>query len=158
MLIIAIFFLVTFFTLLFKNYIPIDSRKLVQITLLIALGCYFSWSWSLGRQTLAMKTWRVKVITQNQQMAQYPSLLHAFYRYIGILLPWIAVEIINNVQQEYRYNHNIPTRHYHMLMQLGWLVTALVFPWAWAIFHPEKLSFHDALARTRLVYEPKKPA
>jgi uncharacterized RDD family membrane protein YckC len=52
----------------------------------LVLGVYFVWHWSHGRQTLAMKTWKVKLVdnadappNQNQLLLRYalswPSLL-----------------------------------------------------------------------------------
>jgi len=37
----------------------------LQAVLFVVMGVYFTWSWSLGRQTLAMKTWRLRIVTRD---------------------------------------------------------------------------------------------
>lgn len=39
------------------------SRLVFQIYLLAVMGVYFVWCWRHGGQTLAMKTWRVQLVT-----------------------------------------------------------------------------------------------
>ncbi|MDD3530809.1 MAG: RDD family protein [Gallionellaceae bacterium] len=39
-------------------------RLLYQGWLLLVAGVYFTWSWRRGGQTLAMKTWRIRLITE----------------------------------------------------------------------------------------------
>jgi uncharacterized RDD family membrane protein YckC len=38
------------------------QRWTLQAVLFIAIGVYFVWCWSRGGQTLAMKTWRLRVV------------------------------------------------------------------------------------------------
>jgi len=40
------------------------ARATLQAVLLSACGAYFVWQWTRTGQTLAMKTWRLKLITQ----------------------------------------------------------------------------------------------
>jgi uncharacterized RDD family membrane protein YckC len=37
-------------------------RLLFQAYLLVVAGVYFTWSWRRGGQTLAMKTWRIRLV------------------------------------------------------------------------------------------------
>lgn len=39
-------------------------RPLLQLYLLALAGAYFIWQWRRGGQTLAMKTWRLRLVTQ----------------------------------------------------------------------------------------------
>lgn len=41
------------------------SRTLLQVYLFVILGIYFVWFWTHGGQTLAMKTWRIRLVTAN---------------------------------------------------------------------------------------------
>ncbi len=41
------------------------SRLLLQCTAAGMVSAYFLWCWTRGGQTLAMKTWRIRVIRQN---------------------------------------------------------------------------------------------
>lgn len=55
----------------------------LQIFVFAVLGLYFGWFWSHGGQTVAMKTWRVRVLTKNG-VALSPT--RALCRY---LLSWL---------------------------------------------------------------------
>lgn len=55
-----------------------------RLTLFVALGCYFIPQWASGGQTLAMKTWRIKLETE---CGNDLSILKATLRY---LVSWIS--------------------------------------------------------------------
>nr|WP_268793435.1 RDD family protein [Noviherbaspirillum sp. Root189] len=38
-------------------------RNISQVWLFLVIGVYFVWFWTHGGQTLAMKTWRIKLVT-----------------------------------------------------------------------------------------------
>jgi uncharacterized RDD family membrane protein YckC len=40
------------------------TRPLFQLYLVALCGCYFVWQWRRGGQTLAMKTWRLRLVTR----------------------------------------------------------------------------------------------
>ena len=66
------------------------QRLLLQAMLLIAIGAYFSWCWSRSGQTLALKTWNLRVIDTS---GRHPSLARAIARYIlayTLALPGMA--------------------------------------------------------------------
>ncbi len=63
------------------------ARPLFQLYLLTVAAAYFVWQWRRGGQTLAMKTWRMRLVTR----ASAPlSLRHATSRFVfavpGVLL------------------------------------------------------------------------
>lgn len=41
------------------------ARPLLQAHLVVLAGAYFVWQWRRGGSTLAMKTWRLRVVTRN---------------------------------------------------------------------------------------------
>ena len=41
------------------------SRGLYQLYLLLVAGAYFVWAWRRGGQTLAMQTWRIRLVSQD---------------------------------------------------------------------------------------------
>jgi uncharacterized RDD family membrane protein YckC len=41
------------------------GRGLLQFYLFLVLGIYFVWFWTHGGQTLAMKTWRIRLVTRD---------------------------------------------------------------------------------------------
>ena len=56
------------------------KRYLLQLTLWFFIGIYFAWCWSRSGQTLAMKTWRLKLVGQDGNLL---SLQTAFLRYMA---------------------------------------------------------------------------
>jgi uncharacterized RDD family membrane protein YckC len=123
------------FSTLSQTRHALDNRHWQQGFLFIILGIYFIWFWSKG-QTLAMKTWRIRLVDrQGRPLSQYRALL----RY---LLSWLWF---------------LPAMAATSLLNLPVLVTAmLVIIWAlgWALssrFHPQQQFWHDALAGTRLI-------
>lgn len=63
MLLLAVLFVSGFIVVGFLPPEPTPwSRALTQLYLLLVAGAYFTWFWQRGGQTLAMKTWRVRVV------------------------------------------------------------------------------------------------
>lgn len=114
------------------------SPKTLQALLFVVLGIYFAWFWSKG-QTLAMKTWHIRVVDQQgrpltrvRALARYALcwlwLLPPLALLAPFHLPWAEVAVLTT----------------------GWVAV-------WALlsrFHPERQFLHDVLAGTRLVAEP----
>ena len=68
------------------------------VHLFLVLLFYFVWFWSNGRQTLAMKTWRIRITTTSGQPVKPPQ---ALLRYLlcwpsllagGIGIVWAAID------------------------------------------------------------------
>ena len=55
----------------------------LQVYLFLVLGAYFVWFWSRGGQTLAMQTWRIRLVTRSGAPV---TRLRALARY---LLAWL---------------------------------------------------------------------
>lgn len=115
---------------------PADARRpLLQAFLFVVFGIYFTWLWSRG-QTLAMKTWKIRVVdtegrplTQGRALLRYVCSWLWFLPPLALLAAWPAG----------------PGRE--SLVILGWVVL-----WALASrLHPQRQFWHDALAGTRLV-------
>lgn len=63
LLLLAILFAAGFlFLALFGSAVEPPRRYFFQIYLLLVSGAYFGWFWLHGGQTLAMKTWRLRLI------------------------------------------------------------------------------------------------
>ena len=58
---------------------PVATRPLFQLYLLTVAAAYFVWQWRGGGQTLAMKTWRMRLVTREN--APLP-LRHAAIRFV----------------------------------------------------------------------------
>lgn len=132
-------------TLLFSVVVDMRSgmdprRWLLQAFLLVVFGIYFSYLWSHG-QTLAMKTWRLRLVDrQGRRLTQGRALL----RYVYCSL-WFAAPLA--AYQSGRFT----------LPQLGIVAAAWVAVWALlSQLHPQRQFWHDAMAGTRVVDAPER--
>ncbi len=113
----------------------LDNRNALQAFLFVVFGIYFVWFWSKG-QTLAMKTWNIRLVDRNgQAVTQLRALLRYVLSWLWFLPPLVAV---------------VP---FHLP---GAEITVIVIGWVavWALlsrFHPEGQFWHDAWAGTRLI-------
>jgi len=113
----------------------LDNRNALQAFLFVVFGIYFVWFWSKG-QTLAMKTWNIRLVDRNgQAVTQLRALLRYVLSWLWFLPPLLAV---------------VP---FHLP---GAEITVIVIGWVavWALlsrFHPEGQFWHDAWAGTRLI-------
>lgn len=113
----------------------LDNRHPLQAFLFVVFGIYFVWFWSKG-QTLAMKTWHIRVVdiagrplTQRRALARYALAWLWFLPPLLVAAPFQlpALEVV--------------------VILLGWIAF-----WAFASrLHPQQQFWHDALAGTRLV-------
>ena len=64
LLLLAVMFIASFiFHLVFRDPTAAYFRPLFQLYLLFIMGYYFTWFWTRGGQTLAMQTWKLRVVT-----------------------------------------------------------------------------------------------
>ncbi|MDB5900374.1 MAG: hypothetical protein JWP41_3976 [Ramlibacter sp.] len=117
----------------------IDPRRwLLQAFLVLVFAVYFSFFWSRG-QTLAMKTWRIRVVDRyGRPLRQGRALLRYVFCSIWVLPPLVA----------------LASRRF-TLWQLGVIFLGWIAFWALlSRLHPQRQFWHDALAGTRLVEAP----
>ena len=116
-----------------------DSRRhLLQAFLFVIFGIYFAWFWARG-QTLAMKTWNIRVVDIHGRPI---SQLRALWRYV---LAWLWFLPPLAVMAPIRLSGGEIT-----VLFIGWVLV-------WALlsrFHSQRQFLHDALAGTRLVSSP----
>lgn len=114
----------------------LDNRNALQAFLFVVFGIYFTWFWAKG-QTLAMKTWHIRVVdTAGRPLTQARALGRYVLSWLWFLPPLIGVAPFS-----------LP----------GGEVAVIVFGWVavWALasrLHPQQQFWHDALAGTRLVH------
>lgn len=124
------------FSTLLQQRHALVLRHAQQVWQFIVLGVYFGWFWTHGGQTLAMKTWRVRVITRSGQALSWPR---ALLRYLLAWL-WFLPGLVLAWWLEARGS---------MLLLLPMLSAAL-----WALtsrLDPDRQFLHDRIAGTRLV-------
>lgn len=123
------------FSTLSQTRNAMDNRHAQQAFLFVIFGIYFVWFWAKG-QTLAMKTWNIRVtdvhgkpISQQRALARY-ALSWLWF------LPPLALSWLSGLDVKQA-----------LVLTGGWIAV-------WAIlarFHPDRQFWHDALAGTRLV-------
>jgi len=64
------------------------TRPLFQLYLVTLTGAYFTWQWRRGGRTLAMKTWRLKIVTRAGASLTWG---HAVKRYLYALAGTLAL-------------------------------------------------------------------
>ena len=116
-----------------------DNRHVLQAFLFVIFGIYFVWLWAKG-QTLAMKTWDIRVVDRlGQPITQARALLRYVLSWLWFLPPMAAIAPFRLPGAE------------SVVIVLGWVAV-------WALlsrFHPQQQFWHDALAGTRLVSTPR---
>ncbi len=66
LLLLGVWFIAAFlFHLVFRDTTAEYFRPLFQFYLLVIGGIYFTWFWTHGGQTLAMQTWKLRLISAN---------------------------------------------------------------------------------------------
>jgi uncharacterized RDD family membrane protein YckC len=113
-----------------------DARHtLLQAFLFIVLGVYFVWFWHRG-QTLAMKTWHIRVVdTAGQAVSQPRALARYVLSWLWFIPPLAGMAPFKLSGAE------------TMLILLGWVVFYALL----SRLHAQRQFVHDALAGTRLV-------
>ncbi len=112
-----------------------DNRHALQAFVFVVFGIYFVWFWAKG-QTLAMKTWHIRIVDRNgQAITQLRALGRYLLSWVWFLPPLIAIAPFQLRGGE------------SAVIVLGWVVV-------WALlsrFHPQGQFWHDVLSGTRLV-------
>jgi uncharacterized RDD family membrane protein YckC len=113
----------------------LDNRHALQGFLFVVFGIYFTWFWSKG-QTLAMKTWHIRVVDCGGRALTQPRALGRYLlSWLWFIPPLAAMAPFHLSGGE------------SAVIVGGWIAV-------WATlsrFHPQQQYWHDALAGTRLV-------
>ena len=110
------------------------ARALSLAVVFGASAVYFVVSWSNGRRTLPMKTWRIALIRRDGGVVDRHI---AFTRY---LCAWIGPALA--------------LAGFFVLRPLGataWGLALLAFNFLWALADPDRQFLHDRIAGTRIV-------
>lgn len=119
---------------------PLDAsqRFALQGVLLLSFAVYFVYCWSRSGQTLAMKSWHVRVLDES---GARPSPARALLRYLAAWTLFLPAALLLWVLP-------IGPR-----ITLAVLVASVVGMSLVARLDPERRWWHDRLSRTRLVYQ-----
>ena len=111
-------------------------RHARQMWLFAVLGVYFVWFWMHGGQTLAMKTWRIRLVGPNRTPVALGRALSRYVLLWIVVLPTLAILAA------------LGTGGWMAIVSIG---LALVVPPFYALFDRERQFIHDRLLGTRLV-------
>jgi len=109
----------------------------LQVFLFLVLGLYFGWFWSHGGQTVAMKTWHIRVLTKHGHPV--PA-ARAALRYVWSWL-WFVPALLWSYTFGVRSGGAVT-----LALTLGVFVYA-----ASSRLNPQRQYWHDLLSGTRLV-------
>lgn len=122
----------------------LSGRHGLQAVVFVALGVYFVYFWTRSGQTLAMQTWRIRLVTRSGARV---SAARAACRY---LLAWLW--FLPALAGWWLSGLKVGGATFFALT-IGVLTYA-----ALARLHPDRQFWHDAVCGTRLVtWQPAKP-
>ena len=140
MLLFGVLFIATWlFSTVLQQRHALYLRDALQDWLFVVLGVYFCWFWTHGGQTLAMKTWRIRVLARDGQPVRWTRALLRYVLAWGWFLPGLALARLIGAQG-------------WMLLLLPALNFALWAMTAW--LDRDRQFLHDRIAGTRIVLKP----
>lgn len=123
------------FSSLSQSRHALDNRHALQAFVFVIFGIYFTWFWAKG-QTLAMKTWRIRVVdVAGRPVTQRRALLRYVLAWVWFLPPLAIASPFDLRAAE------------SAVLAIGWVLV-------WALlsrFHPQRQFWHDSWAGTCLV-------
>ena len=123
---------------------PLQSETVLRAFALIVYGIYFVGCWSAGGQTLAMQTWRIRVVAAaGGKLSQ----ARALARYAACCVGWFAPAALLSAAAQLR---PWPT--------LAGFVIGIVVYALLALVAPGRQFWHDVVCATRLVDARGEPA
>lgn len=135
MLAIALYMLVTW-----NSQHPL-AREGLKVYLFVVTGLYFTWCWRDSGHTLAMKTWRIKVVQPGHARLPWRTAIVRYLLAWGWFAPALVVCAVFGL---------------HARGEIAIALAVGIVLWALtAFFDKERQFLHDRLACTRLIALPK---
>jgi uncharacterized RDD family membrane protein YckC len=111
-------------------------RSGLQDWLFFVLGVYFVWFWTHSGQTLAMKTWRIRLVTREGHAVTTKRAIGRYLLAWGWILPGLATAWLLGAKNWF----------------LALIPAANMILWALTIYlDPQRQFLHDRIAGTRVV-------
>lgn len=119
-------------------------RHARQAWLFVIIGAYFTFFWCRGGQTLAMQTWRIRLVVISDTVAAgRVPFRSAGLRYLFAWLWFMPALVVDSVFDLKRWP------------SIGVIVFGMLLWLAAVRMNPDRQFLHDRLAGTRLVDVPK---
>jgi uncharacterized RDD family membrane protein YckC len=90
LLLVAVLFLAAACLLPFNSGAAVTTKSFIIPYYLAVSFLFYGWFWTHNGQTAGLKTWKLKLITTNEQPLTWK---HAFIRFIGALFSWSILGI-----------------------------------------------------------------
>lgn len=120
------------------------GRHGLEAFVFLAFGLYFSWFWAKGGQTLAMKTWRVRLVSADGGRVSQPVALLRYVVSWVWFLPGLALAYLHE-------GHSVSQM---MIYPVLWVVCYALS----SFLQPQRQFWHDMLCGTRLIATQPPPA
>jgi uncharacterized RDD family membrane protein YckC len=118
-----------------------------SIWMVLAAGAYFTWSWMDSGHTLAMKTWRIKLVKVGEAKVPFKNAAIRYAAAWGYILPALLIIHVMGL-----LTTRTGTRAAFLILLaniIAWACTALL--------DKDRQFLHDRWAGTRLIELPKPP-
>lgn len=122
----------------------LDGQHGLQAFLFLVLGVYFSWFWSRGGQTVAMKAWHLRVVDQQgQPLTQGRALMRYLLSWLWFLPALLSVYLLD-------------LQHSGGAI-VGALLAGIFGYLLMARLNPQRQFLHDLICGTRLITQRPLP-
>jgi uncharacterized RDD family membrane protein YckC len=128
------------------------STWFLQLVIFVVFGWYFSHSWQKAGQTLAQRTWHIKVVGTSEQL---PTAKQAWLRYIAaylgvlpaLLMAFTLIHRNDGSSNLDRSNISEFFVQIILVLLINWLA---LLGTAW--LNPQRRALHEVISGTRSVY------
>lgn len=114
------------------------QRVVLQVALFVVVGIYFVWCWTRSGQTLALKTWKLRVAGPNGAPPTAPRAVARYVLAWHLFLPGLVYIVVSDAQRTAG------------LAALAIGFALLLLP---ALWDRDRRLLHDRWTRTRIVRE-----
>ena len=116
----------------------------LQLFIFLVLGIYFVTFWTRGGQTVAMKTWQIRVVTRaGQPLGQWRALTRYLLSWLWLLPALVTIKL---------------AQLSGALLIAATLLCGVFAYAALTRLHPGRQYWHDVVCGTQLVHWPARPA
>jgi uncharacterized RDD family membrane protein YckC len=131
------------FSTLLQQRHALYLRTALQDWLFLVLGVYFVWFWTHRGQTLAMKTWRIRLVTRDGKDVSTKRAVGRYLLAWGWVLPGLATAWVLGARN----------------WMLALIPAANMLLWALTIYlDPQRQFLHDRIAGTKVIVATEEPA